>query len=59
MTLPDYQIEQGKADFLDLLYANSGRTDGHYTGLWSAYQRDLATLHRMQWIEDRQLQVPT
>lgn len=54
MTLPDYQIEQGKADFLDLLYTNSGRTNGLYTGLWAAYQHELATSHRLQWITDHQ-----
>lgn len=59
MTLPDYQIEQGKADFLDLLYANSGRTNGLYTGLWAEYQQDLATSHRLQWIEDHQPTTPT
>lgn len=33
----DYQGEQRKADFLDVLYDYSGRTNGLYTGLWQEF----------------------
>lgn len=33
----DYYLEQKKAEFLDVLYDYSGRTNGLYTGLWQEF----------------------
>jgi hypothetical protein len=38
--LPAAVIEEGKADFLELLYRYSGRTNGLYTGLWADFCRE-------------------
>lgn len=49
-TLPAWQLESRKAEFLDWLYALYDRDNaplglkGTYTGLWQQYQRDLAQL---------------
>lgn len=35
--LPSFALEDGKAQFLELLYQRSGRTTGLYTGLWQEF----------------------
>lgn len=37
------QLDQQRADFLDALYQNSGRSCGTYTGLWQEFGRGLAS----------------
>jgi hypothetical protein len=37
----DVTVQQSRADFLDQLYAESGRTNGLYTGLFKEYQQRL------------------
>jgi hypothetical protein len=34
------QLDQERADFMEHLYAISGRTNGLYTGLWDEFCRD-------------------
>ena len=52
-SLPEWQHEQVKADFLDFLYELYDRAAaplglrGTYTGLWERYQRDIAYLSRL------------
>jgi hypothetical protein len=52
-SLPKWQQEQAKADFLEFLYDLYDRASaplgvrGTYTGLWQCYQRDLAWLTRL------------
>lgn len=52
-SLPEWQQEQAKADFLNFLYDLYDRASappglrGTYTGLWQCYQRDLAWLTRL------------
>jgi hypothetical protein len=49
-SLPQWQVENKRADFLDWLYALYDRDNaplglrGIYTGLWQQYQTDLAQL---------------
>ena len=42
--------EQLKSDFLDYLYAKSGRTSGLYTGLWDEHCRTMGELTRLHWL---------
>lgn len=52
-SLPEWQHEQAKAEFLDFLYELYDRAAapiglrGTYTGLWERYQRDQAWLARL------------
>jgi hypothetical protein len=52
-SLPEWQHEQAKAEFLDFLYELYDRAAapiglrGTYTGLWERYQRDQAWLSRL------------
>jgi hypothetical protein len=52
-SLPDWQHETIKADFLDYLYDLYDRDNaprglrGTYTGLWQQYMRDTAELSRL------------
>lgn len=52
-SLPEWQHETAKAQFLDFLYDLYDRANaplglrGTYTGLWEQYQRDLAWLNRL------------
>lgn len=45
--------EQCKADFLDWLYGQSGRTNGLYTGLWEEHCRRAGEEARQAWCELR------
>lgn len=45
--------EQCKADFLDWLYDQSGRTNGLYTGLWEEHCRRSGDEARAAWYEMR------
>lgn len=40
------QLDQQRADFMDSLYAKSGRTCGTYTGLWEEFCADIAANFR-------------
>jgi hypothetical protein len=52
-SLPEWQHEQAKAEFLDFLYDLYDRDNaplglrGTYTGLWERYQREIAELARL------------
>ena len=46
------QLEQLKSDFLDYLYAQSGRTSGLYTGLWAEHCRTTGERERVLWAAD-------
>lgn len=52
-SLPEWQHETAKAQFLDYLYDLYDRDAaplglrGTYTGLWEQYQRDLACIDRL------------
>lgn len=35
----DFELENQKALFMNYLYEESGRTSGHFTGLWTEYCR--------------------
>ena len=54
--LPKWQIENGKAEFLDYLYRLYDRDNaeiglrGTYTGLWQRFQHDVAQIHRASFI---------
>ena len=43
------KFEQLKSDFLDHLYAQSGRTSGLYTGLWAKHCRNAGEQQRLIW----------
>ena len=43
------QLEQLKSDYLDHLYAQSGRTTGLYTGLWAEHCRATGEQQRLTW----------
>jgi len=43
------QLEQLKSDYLDHLYAQSGRTSGLYTGLWAEHCRTTGERERLAW----------
>jgi hypothetical protein len=43
------QLEQLKSDYLDHLYAQSGRTSGLYTGLWAEHCRTAGERERLIW----------
>lgn len=45
--------EQCKADFLEWLYQQSGRTNGLYTGLWEEHCRRAGEEARSAWCEMR------
>jgi hypothetical protein len=47
------EAEQLKADFLDWLYVQSGRTDGLYTGLWQEHCVRSGLEARQAWAELR------
>ena len=40
------ELDQRRADFLDMLYQDSGRTNMLYTGLWAEFQQYLADKFR-------------
>ena len=40
------ELDQRRADFLDMLYQDSGRTNMLYTGLWAEFQQFLAAKFR-------------
>lgn len=40
------ELDQRRADFLDMLYQDSGRTNMLYTGLWAEFQQYLAAKFR-------------
>ena len=40
------QLDQQRADFMEALYAKSGRTCGTYTGLWQEFCADIAANFR-------------
>lgn len=44
--IPAFITEQHKADFMDLLYEKSGRTNGLYTGLWEEFCRERGEYYR-------------
>ena len=62
--------QQQRSDFMDELYRRSGRTSGHYTGLWQQFRREafnqfmnmfadeLAEMERADWIPPSPLQQP-
>lgn len=41
MTTIDPRLEQQRQDYLDYLYARSGRTNNLYTGLYQERQKEL------------------
>jgi hypothetical protein len=45
-----FELEQLKSDFLDYLYAKSGRTNGLYTGLWAEHCRTMGERTRIRWL---------
>ena len=45
-----FELEQLKSDFLDYLYAKSGRTSGLYTGLWAEHCRTMGEQTRLHWL---------
>lgn len=47
-----FELEQLKSDFLDHLYAQSGRTNGLYTGLWVEHCRTSGERERLLWALD-------
>ena len=55
--LPQWQIENGKADFMDYLYELYERANeepglkGTYTGLWERFKNDAAQIMRAAHIE--------
>ena len=55
--LPQWQIENGKADFMDYLYDLYDRDNaepgvrGTYTGLWERFKEDTAQILRAGHIE--------
>jgi hypothetical protein len=40
------ELDQRRADFLDMLYETKGRNDSLYTGLWAEFQQYLADKFR-------------
>ena len=48
-TMHSAQLEQLKSDYLDYLYAQSGRTNGLYTGLWAEHCRNAGEQQRLTW----------
>ena len=51
----DTNEEQRKADFMDHMYACSGRTNGLYTGLWQEFCIKEAGPHcRTMWFQQKQ-----
>jgi len=55
--LPQWQVENGKADFMDYLYELYDRANeepglkGTYTGLWERFKNDTAQIMRAGYIE--------
>jgi hypothetical protein len=55
--LPQWQVENGKADFMDYLYELYDRENeepglkGTYTGLWKRFKNDTAQIMRAGHIE--------
>jgi len=37
------ELDQRRADFMDVVYERAGRTDGTYTGLWDEFSREVAS----------------
>ena len=42
------QEQQARADYMDALYEDSGRTNGLYTGLYSERMQQLMTIDRIE-----------
>jgi len=42
------QEQQARADYMDALYEDSGRTDGLYTGLYAERVQQLMTIDRIE-----------
>jgi len=42
------QEQQARADYMDALYEDSGRTDGLYTGLYAERIQQLMTIDRIE-----------
>ena len=41
--LTNTELDQRRADFMDVVYERAGRTDGTYTGLWDEFSREVAS----------------
>ena len=50
MEIPSHVYENGKADFMDMLYARSGRTNGTYTDLWQEFCLEAGTVTRANYV---------
>jgi len=37
------ELDQRRADFMDVIYDRAGRTDSTYTGLWNEFAHEVAT----------------
>jgi hypothetical protein len=42
------QEQQARADYMDALYEDSGRTDGLYTGLYAERMQQLVMIDRIE-----------
>ena len=40
------ELDQRRADFMDMVYARAGRNDQLYTGLWDEFSREIASNFR-------------
>jgi len=45
------QEQQARADYMDALYEDSGRTDGLYTGLYAERIQQLMTIDRIERLQ--------
>ena len=52
------KFEQIKAEFIDYLYVQSGRTNEVYTGLWQEHCRTCGEAARMAWHDFNELYTP-
>ena len=45
------QEQQARADYMDALYEDSGRTNGLYTGLYAERMQQLMTIDRIERLQ--------
>jgi len=45
------QEQQARADYMDALYEDSGRTDGLYTGLYAERMQQLMMIDRIERLQ--------
>ena len=53
------QEQQARADYMDALYEDSGRTNGLYTGLYAERVQQLMTIDRIERLQCATLQTGT